>query len=293
MRKFLIGCGVVLGLLLLMGLIGSWFLMSQLKKELPNLKQLENQQEELLARFGPADEFTPSLDNGIDPTRMELYLSIREALPHDGTRFSDAIQDVSDQEKRLKDAKGLSKVKEAFRIAQEGMGVARVAMEVLAQRDSVLLAEGMGPGEYIYYTVLGPVIALDYQPEPCTPELEDSLDPEDLEAMESAQLTIMGTFREQLANARRELSALPQRSVEQDDWLLALEDELDHGRIGGRSVPFADGLPVATVEALAPYLDQLRASLPRCREAWSLELLVAADDDDDGFNVMINRGDDD
>jgi uncharacterized protein YhaN len=292
MRKFLIGCGVVLGLFLLAGIVGSWFLVHELKQEIPNLKQVDSQQKELRERFGRIDEFVPPLQSGVDEERLSLYISVREAVPIRGSGFVDQIAEVADREKRMKEAKGLNKIREAYRTAKEGMGVARVAMDAMALRDSVLLARGMGPGEYLYYTVLGPIIALDFHPPACEPRIDDELDSAEMTKLQEAPRSLMAVFRKQLANGRRELRGLQTRSEEEEAWLLALDDELEQGRIGDTSASFVEGLPPATVERLAPYRERLEASLPRCREAWSLELLVIADEEERGVQIHIDNHDD-
>ncbi len=293
MRKFLIGCGVTLGVLLLLGIVGIGVLVNQIKKALPDLEHLESQREELAARFGSVDEFVPPLDGRVEPERMEIYLAVRQTLPRDDTSFLRAIDDVASQEQRVKDASGLDKVQEIFRIAQGGIGVARVAMEYLARRDSVLLVEGMGPGEYVHFTALGPILGLHHHPEPCAPELVENLSSEDARSMEAAHESILVIFRDQLINARRELRGMELRSEAQDAYLAELELAFEQRRIGDHETIFADGLPLVTLESLSPYWDRLKSSLPECRETWSLELLVATDEDDRGIQIQFGDRDDD
>lgn len=293
MRKFLIGCGVVLGLGLVVTLGSSWWLLKELKRELPDMHHLEEQQEELRRQFGELDEYTPPLDGRVDPGRMEAYLRVREALPRDDTGFVEAIEGVSQQEERVKEAKGFGKIQEMYRIAKQGMGVARVAMEYLTVRDSVLLVEGMGPGEYVYLTTVGPILELHHDPERCAPELGERLSTQDAESLDKAHHALLRIFRDQLANARRELRGMETRSEAQESYLAALDDEFERGRIGDEEEPFAAGLPVETRESLEPFRERLEESLPRCRETWSLELLVATDKDNRGLQVEFGSDDDD
>lgn len=292
MRKFLIGCGAVLGVLMLIGIVGTWVLVGQLKKELPDLKHMEEQQEELLERFGAIDEYLPPLDGRIPPERMEIYLAVRQALPKDDTEFLRAINDVAEQEERIEEAEGFDKVKEMYRIAKQGMGVARVAVEYLAQRDSVLLAEGMGTGEYLHLTVVGPILGLRHEPERCAPDLGERLSPQDAESLDQAHRALLKIFEDQLARARRQLRGMEARSEDEEAYLAALNEEFEHGRIGEEAEPFVDGLPAVTEQSLSPYWDRLRASLPDCRETWSLELLVATDENNRGLQVNFERDDD-
>ncbi len=282
MRKFMIGCGVLVALVLLIGLVSSWLLVRSLKHQLP-VDSLEKQRKELVQLYGGIDDYVPPLDGRLRAERLESYLRVRENLPDDGTAFLHALEHLADQERRLDEAKGLEKLKIGLKMAKGGMGVARVAASFLAARDSLLLVEEMGPGEYLFLTTVTAICDLQWNPPRCRQAQPDSLE---MVKLSEARSELRKGFIHQLENARRALRALDELDVAQQEWLAALDDALDHGPIGDDRIPFEDGLPQAMRASIEPWRARIEATLPTCQEAWFLELMVLTDRNEHGFQFQ-------
>ena len=292
MKKFMIGCGIVVGVILLISIVSSWIFIRSLKNQLPEMDALHKQQEQLVQRYGKLDDYTPPLDGRVASDRMELYLSIRESQPSDTSLFVDALDEVSQQDKALHEAKGIEKLKEGLRMARSGVGVARVAMTYLGTRDSLLLARDMSPGEYLYLTVVGAVCDLQWTPPRCRTGDDESKAETDFVKPDKVRGTYGEIYRRQLENALRDLRGRESLSEDEQAWMQALDDALEHGRIGDDRLPFEGDLPAPLKESLEPYLVRLQATLPTCRSAWILELATISGRENHGVNIEIG-GDDD
>ncbi len=288
MKKFMIGCGAVVGLILLLGLVSSWILVRSLKSQLP-MDELKKQQKELVQSYGSIDDYVPPLGGRFQPQRMECYLRVRENLPHDDTAFANAMDEVSRAEKSLDEAQGLEKLKIGLKMAKRGMGVARVATSYLATRDSLLIAEKMGPGEYLFITTTAAVCDLQWDPPYCRKTVER--DSTQKEKLSEANAELRRALRRQLENARRELQAKDTRSTGEDQWLTELTDALDHGPIDHAYLPFQDGLPQSLQDSLQPYRERIEATLPNCAEAWLMELMVLTDRENHKFQIQLGEDD--
>ncbi len=286
MRKLMIGCGAFIGLVLLIGLVSSWLLIRTIKHSVP-MDRLEKTRKELVTRFGRLDDYVPPLDGRIPADRLGTYLRVREGLPRNAAGFVVSLDQLASQQKRMDEAKGLQKLKIGLKMAKGGMGVAKAAASYLTTRDSVLLAQEMGPGEYLFITTCAVVEDLQWDPPRCSHKAD--ADSSKTLQLAEARAELATVFRKQLENARRKLQELEERDPAQEDWLAALTDALDHGPIGKSHIPFEEGLPEATAESLAPYRSRIEATLPPCREGWYLELLMLADENDQGFQLRLGN----
>ncbi len=292
MKKFMIGCGIVVGAILLISIVSSWIFVRSLKNQLPEMNALHKQEEQLVTRYGKLDEYTPPLNGRIAPDRMELYLNIRESQPVDTRRFVDALEEVSQQEKEIHDAKGLNKLKQGLRMAKSGVGVARVTMMYLSARDSLLLVNEMSPGEYLYLTVVGAVCDLQWSPPRCRAGGDEPDSTSNFVKPGRTRASFGQIYRRQLENALRDLRGRESLSDNEQEWMKALEDALEHGRIGDDRVPFEGDLPASLKESIEPYRARLQATLPTCLGAWNLELATIAGQHDRGVKVEIGGNDD-
>jgi hypothetical protein len=291
MKKFMIGCGVVVGAVLLISIVSSWIFVRSLKNQLPEIKPLKQREELLLKQYGKLGDYTPPLNGRIAPGRMDLYLQIRENQPHDTQLFVDALDEVSEQEKEMHEATGLEKFKRGLEMAKSGMAVARVTMLYLSARDSLLLANEMSPGEYLYLTVIGGVCDLEWSPPRCRNQDAAADSTSDHLKFTGDYGSFGGVYRRQLENALRELRGRENLSGDEQNFMEALKGALEHGRIGDERVPFEGELPASLKESVEPYRDRLKATLPTCLSAWTLELATIAGQHNDGMNIKIGEDD--
>ncbi|HKI83568.1 MAG TPA: hypothetical protein VKA63_04455 [Candidatus Krumholzibacteria bacterium] len=292
MKKFMIGCGIVVGVILLISIVSSWIFVRSLKNQLPEIKPLKEREEQLVKLYGRLDDYTPPLNGRISPERMELYLQIRENQPHDTQLFVDALDEVSEQEKEMHEATGLEKLKRGLKMAKSGMAVARVTMVYLSARDSLLLADEMSPGEYLYLTVIGAVCDLQWSPPRCRNQDAVADSTSDHYKFSGDYGSFGDVYRRQLENALRDLRGRENLDEDEQNFMAQLEGALEHGRIGDARVPFEGELPASLKESVEPYRDRLQATLPTCLSAWSLELATIAGQHNEGVNIKIGEDDD-
>ncbi len=291
MKKFMIGCGIVVGVVLLISIVSSWIFVRSLKNQLPEMKPLKEREEQLVKLYGRLDDYTPPLNGRISPERMELYLQVRENQPHDTRLFVDALDEVSEQEDEMHEAKGLEKFKLGLKMAKSGMAVARVTMVYLSARDSLLLAKEMSPGEYLYLTVIGAVCDLQWSPPRCRNQSDADSTSNHLK-FNGSYGSFGDVYRQQLENALRDLRSKETLDEDEQKFMTALEGALEHGRIGDARVPFEGELPASLKESVEPYLTRLQATLPTCRSAWTLELATISGKHNRGVNIEIGEDDD-
>ena len=210
-------------------------------------KQLESS---VIDRFGSATRYIPPTDGIIQPDRLERFIRVREAVQANCTIFQNIMDSVIKLETLDSDPD-----MPAGQIASEGFdslksmfSAAPSFLEFMDARNSALLTEEMGLGEYIYIylAAYGEQLALESQGRYVDQE-EAYLSPR----ARKEYVQILGN----------QLAAL--QSVDQDASSLALVADLQAEMTaltdGSHSSPWPDGAPVETGESLAPYRDRLSA----------------------------------
>jgi hypothetical protein len=118
-RKWLAGCGVGCGglvlVLIVIGVIGSSLLMNQFDEAIATREELEQ-------RFGEQADYTPPPDGAVGPERLEAFLAVREAAMTACASFTRTAADFRGMDDRA--------------------------------RNGALAAAGMGLGEYTYLYVV-------------------------------------------------------------------------------------------------------------------------------------------
>jgi hypothetical protein len=222
---------------------GVWFFMVPIQQS----KQLEHR---LVDRFGWAPRYAPPADGIIQPDRLERFIRVREAVQSNCDTFHsimdnivklDTLESDPDLSAREKTSEGFESFKSMFKAAP-------AFLEFMDARNTALLSEEMGLGEYIniYLVAYGEQLAQEQHGKYAGQE-EAYLSPR--ARKEYVQI---------LAN---QLTALQAGDQSPDDDLLdlvadlkaemaALEDDPKHS-------PWSDGPPANTSKSLAPYSDRL------------------------------------
>src|SRR5262245_5721984 len=78
MKKFLIGCAIVIASFVVLGISSSLGIFYWFKSQMPDMKQVENTRKELIERYGRREDFVPEVT--LRPERIELFLAVRESL---------------------------------------------------------------------------------------------------------------------------------------------------------------------------------------------------------------------
>jgi hypothetical protein len=224
---------------------GIWFFIQPIQKS----KQLE---QSLSERFGWATQYTPPADGNILPDRLERFIRVREAVQANCRTFQDIVDNVIKLETLESDPNlsGSQKASEGFDSLKSMFSAAPTFLEFMDARNSALLTEEMGLGEYIYLylAAYGELLALESQGRYVDQE-EAYLSPRGRK--EYAQI---------LGN---QLAALQSADQYQDASSLALvadlQAEITALADDSHSSPWPDGPPARTGESLAPYRDGLTA----------------------------------
>ena len=220
---------------------GIWFFMTPIQQS----KQLEHK---LIDQFGWAPRYTPPVDGIIQPERLQRFIRVREAVQANCKTFQGIIDNVIRLE-TLESDSDLSagqKTSEAIDSLKSMFSAAPAFLDFMDTRNSALLTEEMGLGEYIYIYVAayGEQLAQESQGRYADQE-EAHLSPR----ARKEYVQILGN----------QLAAL--QAAGQDAHSLALAGELQAEMTsledGSHSSPWPDGPPGGTSASLASYHDQL------------------------------------
>ncbi len=224
---------------------GIWFFIMPIQQS----KQLEHS---LIDRFGWATRYTPPADGVIQPDRLERFIRVREAVQANCRTFQNIMDNVIRLE-TLESDPNLSadqKISEGFDSLKSIFSAAPTFLEFMDARNSALLTEEMGLGEYIYLylAAYGELLALESHGRYADQE-EAYLSPR----ARKEYVQILGN----------QLAALQVADHDQDAASLALVADLQAEMAaledGSHSSPWPDGPPGRTVESLSPYRDRLSA----------------------------------
>jgi hypothetical protein len=222
---------------------GIWFFIKPIQQS----KQLEHS---LIERFGWAPQYTPPAYGTIQPDRLERFIRVRQAVQDNCRTFQNIMDNVIRLE-TLESDPNLSasqKTSEGFDSLKSMFSAAPTFLEYMDARNSALLTEEMGLGEYIYLylAAYGELLAQESQGRYADQE----------EAYPSPRAR--KEFVQILGN---QLTAL--QATDQDAASLALVADLQAEMAaledGSHASPWPAGPPPRTSESLAPYRDRLSA----------------------------------
>ena len=224
---------------------GTWFFILPIQQS----KQLENSVSD---RFGWATRYTPPADGIIQPDRLERFIRVREAVQANCRIFQIILDNVIKLETLESDPNlpASQKASEGFESLKSMFSAAPTFLEFMDARNSALLTQEMGMGEYIYIylAAYGELLALESQGRYADQE-EAYLSPR----ARKEYVQILGN----------QLAALQSANRDQDASSLALAADLQAEMTaladGSHSSPWPSGPPARTGESLEPYRDRLSA----------------------------------
>lgn len=224
---------------------GAWFFLLPVQQA----KQLERSVSE---RFGWATQYTPPSDGVIQPDRLERFIRVRQAVQGNCKIFQNIMDNVIKLEtlESDPDLPASQKASEGFESLKSMFRAAPAFLEFMDARNSALLTEEMGLGEYIYIYLAAYAEQLALEPQgPYAGQEEAYLSPR-----------ARKEFVQILGN---QLAALQSGDQDQDDSTLALVADLQAEMAaledGSHASPWPDGPPAKTAESLAPYRERLAA----------------------------------
>ena len=224
---------------------GTWFFIMPIQQS----KQLEHKVSD---RFGWATQYIPPANGIIKPDRLERFIRVREAVQANCRIFQNILDSVIRLEtlESEPDLPAGQMASEGFDSLKNMFSAAPTFLEFMDARNSALLTEEMGLGEYIYIylAAYGELLALEPQGRYVDQE-EAYLSPR-----------ARNEFVQILGN---QLAALQSADQDQDASSLALAAELQAEMAaltdGSHSSPWPNGPPATTAESLAPYRDRVSA----------------------------------
>lgn len=254
-RKWLKGCGISCGVIVLLNVVG--WIVAGLFLTRPFTAAVSSQ-DALDKAFGPREAWVPPAD-GPTAARLEVFIAVRTDLDAQCAHFRDlhgrfAAMDELDKQGDVSAGEALKAVAP---LMGSVLGMAGDIGRYLDARNQALLDHGMGLGEYIWIYVLAYNAWLGHEPNIDFGDggREGEYDPTDR--------TVLATLIEAHAGALEAAG----RADEAAAW------RAEAGRIGDTpsGVPFArDGVPADLAARFEPYRDALEAVY--CEATGSLEL---------------------
>ena len=140
------------------------------------VQESKRHEQTLIERFGWANRYTPSIDGSIPPQRVEAFIRVREAVQTNCADYQGILDDIvglealeTDQDMSAgeKTSKGLDSFKSMFSAAPK-------MLEFMDARNTTLLTEEMGLGEYIYIYLAAYGEQLAREPDSRYSDMEDA-----------------------------------------------------------------------------------------------------------------------
>jgi hypothetical protein len=152
-KKWLIGCGVGCGAVILLGILlsvgGSLYMMRPFNRAI-------DVQKVLVAEYGPREAYIPG-PQGITPDRMEAFLAVRRAVMPMCEEFRKIAESFAAMDELDKGGEEPSKgemFKAVGNLTGDIFGMVGNLGRFTQLRNQALLDQGMGLGEYIWIYVL-------------------------------------------------------------------------------------------------------------------------------------------
>ena len=273
--KWLIGCGIGCGVIILIGIIfiiSAYFLC---KSTVQNFQQVEMTQEELTERYGAIVDFTPSPTASIAAERIELFLSVRDSMAAAIRKLDTTLTKLESLDSEQNEERSFWGVVGGIR---NGFGMIPNIAEFYLSRNNALLSLDMSPGEYYYMYVIafysylgkspndGPGDQLIHSGRGFTFSTSDSEENDDefwrKEIREETGMQVIQRIRWKIIPIlENQLNAIKMNSSNFSwSWRTALESEIDKLKDDRERIPWEDNLPVQLKNSLRPYRQQLEES---------------------------------
>lgn len=291
-QKWLIGCGIGCGviILLILLLIGTGVFFAS--KAVQGFKAVEEVNEELETRYGAIDSYCPPADGGITDDRIVRFVAVRDSLIEVSGEITDRINELSDNIQRLEND-NVKSFSDVFQMITKGAGVVPQLADYYYTRNRALLANGMGPGEYLYLYFTVYYGFLGYDPGDGPPfkimdhhnrrrgldwESGDEDDLSEAEIRANRRLWVISMVHElMLPMLECQLDSLETCGAVNRGWKRALNREVEAMRADPDRLVWKDGLPSALSDPLAPYRTELALRYDAMLNP--LEVMTALDDD--------------
>jgi hypothetical protein len=276
-RKWLIGCGIGCGVIIVIGALLITGGVLYVRNLVEGFKDSEAILETLSEKYGRITEFTPYPEGRIPSDRIEAFLGAREATTVLREKIESDIG-VLDEDEGI-DVESAGNV---FQKLKLGIGLIPQIAQFFKARNQALLDAGMGMGEYYYlYTLVyfswldkplldGPPISIRGGNEDI--RIEDWNDEEAREMQQD--ISLRRIHRMLLPMLSNQYEKLTEGSVGEasEDWRNALAAELAAMEDDRYRLPWQDGLPEVIASSLEPYRTRFERSYSRLMNAIEISL---------------------
>ena len=262
-QKWLTGCGIGCGVLLLAGIgacvVGALFM----KHTFRGIEKAAESHDALVGELGPVDDYVPAADGVLASPRVELFVQVREATEGARREVETAVDRLPTPE---------------FSEEKAVIGRIRVGLDVLGDlidaigtyveaRNHALIERGMGLGEYVYLYTLTYHSWLGHSPGEA-PEVREGPDGvgvgvfDDNDALFSEEAVrrryrryVLGMVRAQMGSTAPEAEAGAGEA-----WRARLQREIQRLEVDPGHVLWQNGLPEDIEAALEPHRPRLEAT---------------------------------
>jgi hypothetical protein len=287
-KKVLIGCGIVLGVLFLISVGTTIVLVSWVKREMPDLQHVEDTRRELVELHGPRERYKPDPEAQLVSERIDVFLAVRESLLATRSEIAGRTESFIERTRAERwEGRGVfQNIVEGLSMAKGGVGLFSQGMEYIGARANHLLDAGMGEGEYVWLYCLMTFSWLEWDP---YAELgEEWFNAHEMsDVPEQFREEYRRIFMRQLRNQRSALEEIEARSNVEEEALQRVHEALRLAWADRDLFPYEGNLPPGWVDVLEPFRERFIATLPRTPGAYLLDSVEQLIDEDQRGGVRI------
>jgi hypothetical protein len=268
-QKWLVGCGIGCAaiIVIVVALIAGAVVF--VRGKFAPLQTASDSRKQVAEAYGAAEAFVPPSDGAISPDRMEIFLSVREALKGEQTRIDAALANLDfDRLNQRQPSFG-----SVLRILNDMSNLIAPFGEYVDHRNRALLDKRMGLGEYAYIYSIAYHSWLHHPLEEGPAILtQGRRQDRDRVFRDNPGLSPEGVHRQyrrlMLRWLENQLDGI--QDVELTKWRGTLKDEMDRiDRNPGR-VLWEDGFPLPIQKSLEPFRDRLTDAYHRSTNYFEL-----------------------
>lgn len=271
---WLLGCGIGCGVIILVIAGGATATGIWVKGLLDEFDGAVETREEIEARFGEPGSFVPPPDGSISPTRMEVFLAVRDDMSEVRQAITETFSRfpmTEEEERAFEKEPFFQKMARVLSFSKGVMGLGHHFGSFFHTRNQSMLQNEIGMGEYTYIYVLAYYTWLGHSQDDGPgddPEGEKGVRGRNFD-MKTPKVNrrIHANILNMLENQLDALASTPD-----DELAHAIEAEIaaleeDVGRL-----PRQDGLPAPILASLEPYRDRLVTSYSAATNQFDLAM---------------------
>lgn len=278
--KWLLGCGIGCGIIILLGVITIFAGYFICKGTVEGFKEVETTSEKLKEKYCAVEDYIPSPDGIISDDRIEIFLAVRDSMRETLIELEQTLKKFEEIEKEdeNKDQSFWSVMDDI----KSGFNIVPQFAQFYLCKNKALLKLDMSPGEYYYIYVMAYYSYLGKSPggnnsnmhiinsqagftiRADTEEQEKEKDNEiwKMEMKEDQKYAIIRHIRwiiiPVMENQLDKINENP--SLYSKTWRRKLENEVKKLKDDRRRIPWKDNLPQQLEKSFAPYKNRLEQS---------------------------------